>query len=230
MNCDPIARYYRWFEYAAFGRRLQKHRLYYLSAARQARRALVLGDGDGRFLRELLVANPTVEVDAVDASAKMLAAARLGVNALGFECSSRVRFFHSEVLSTPFPSDEYDLVVTHFFLDCFPAGPLEMLAAEIARVVSKDATWIVSEFHQPTSGWRNLYSRAWLRTMYLFFGLTTGLSVRRLPPYTSILRRFGFVTEQQHTSFDGLIRSQLWHFSPIGREPSPARQILHVSH
>ena len=52
-----------------------------------ARRALVLGDGNGRFLAELLAANRSVAVDAIDISPMMveLACRRVGE-------TDRVRF------------------------------------------------------------------------------------------------------------------------------------------
>ena len=50
MNCDGIARCYRWLEYGMFGRALEQTRLEYLELAANARHCLILGDGDGRFL------------------------------------------------------------------------------------------------------------------------------------------------------------------------------------
>ena len=76
MNCDRIAPFYRIFETAAFGRRLQKHRLVYLTAAAEKRRALILGDGDGRFTEVLTRAYPNLQIDSLELSAGMIAEAR----------------------------------------------------------------------------------------------------------------------------------------------------------
>ena len=59
-NFDLIARPYRWLEYLTFGPTLQQTRLHYLPALLHSRNALVLGDGDGRFIAALLAANPTI--------------------------------------------------------------------------------------------------------------------------------------------------------------------------
>ena len=72
LNFDPLARPYRWLEYATFGRALERCRFHFLPALTGARRALVLGDGDGRFLARLLRANPELEADVVDCSPAML--------------------------------------------------------------------------------------------------------------------------------------------------------------
>src|ERR1019366_5450931 len=54
VNCDRIAGCYRWLEYAGFGRALEHRREAFLSEVAEARRVLVLGDGDGRALAALL--------------------------------------------------------------------------------------------------------------------------------------------------------------------------------
>ncbi len=79
MNCDRIARLYRWIEYAGFGNALERTRAAQWngsSAFAGARRALVLGDGDGRALTRLLEAAPRVRADYVDLSRQMLELAR----------------------------------------------------------------------------------------------------------------------------------------------------------
>ena len=55
MNCDRIARCYRWLEYLFFGRALERRREY-LDEVENARSVLILGD-DGRFTAEFLGRN-----------------------------------------------------------------------------------------------------------------------------------------------------------------------------
>jgi len=56
-NFDRVARIYRWAEYAALGPILQRTRTHFLPQLTGCHNALILGDGDGRFLARLL--NPT---------------------------------------------------------------------------------------------------------------------------------------------------------------------------
>src|ERR1022692_1155772 len=69
---DRVARPYRWMEFLTFGRSLERCRNHFLSQLAGRRGALVLGDGDGRFLARLLATNPSLYADAVDTSAAML--------------------------------------------------------------------------------------------------------------------------------------------------------------
>ena len=54
MSFDRLASHYQWIEAVAFGRDLQRARLAFLEELDSPRRALLAGEGDGRFLIELL--------------------------------------------------------------------------------------------------------------------------------------------------------------------------------
>ena len=71
-NFDRIARPYRWLEYLSFGPMLERCRFYRIPQLAEARHALVLGDGDGRFLARLLARNPSLHTDVIDQSPAML--------------------------------------------------------------------------------------------------------------------------------------------------------------
>ena len=104
----------------------------------------------------------------------------------------------------------YDLIVTHFFLDCFTTDELAPLIARIASAATPDACWIVSEFCQPELGWRAWRAKVWIAGLYRLFGWTTGLRVRRLPDYVVLLERHGFRREHAMTSEWGLLVSECW--------------------
>ena len=91
MNCDLIAPHYWWIERLGMGRTLERRRRWFLPEIGNARRALVLGDGDGRFLKELLRRNSVLSADYVDLSGRMLELARqkAGVGAGGVSESRR---------------------------------------------------------------------------------------------------------------------------------------------
>ncbi len=207
MNCDPLARWYRWLEYAGFGRALERRRTAFLAAMTTARQVLVLGDGDGRFLSAFLQTNRHAEVDTVDSSAAMLTLARQRVSDTD---TPRVRFHHADATRWQPPAVSYDLIVTHFFLDCFTNGELRPLVARLSAFAAPGARWVVSEFHQPDAGLAAWHARAWIAGLYAFFRVVTGLRVRRLPDHAATLATAGFRLEREEIARFGLLTSQLW--------------------
>ncbi len=202
MNCDKIARVYRWLEYIAFGRALERRRFRFLAEAAGARRTLLLGDGDGRFLARLASLS-NAAIDYVDVSAGMLGLARREV----FKSRAgtrRIAYRQADALTLPLAPAEYDLIVTHFFLDCFNECDLECLIARTARAAQPGARWIVSEFRQPR------WATPLLGALYLFFRVTTGLTTRRLTDHRPLLAKYGFRLKREETSHFGLLASELW--------------------
>jgi ubiquinone/menaquinone biosynthesis C-methylase UbiE len=199
-NWDSIARCYRWLEYLGFGRALERRREAFLYDVADARRALALGDGDGRALaalRKAMIASatPVTHIDYVDISAKMLELARVRAG------TDQIAYYCDDALTCPLPDAEYDLIVTHFFLDCFDEKSLARLAARVAGAAAPRARWIVSEFRR--SGWL-------VRGLYLFFGLTTGLRTRRLVDHHPVLTGHGFRLTRSESTWGGLLASELW--------------------
>ncbi len=207
MNADHIAPYYQWLEYLAFGRSLERCRFHYLDATRGARRVLILGEGDGRFLSRLLSVNAHAHVDVIDASPRMLALAQARVRA---KDRPRVRFHHADARLWQFADRTYDLIVTQFFLDCFSPADLAQIVRRLRLAMDPGGTWLVSEFQQPSQRLARWHAAAWLGVMYWFFQRSTGLGIRRLPPYRDLLAGAGLEMARQHESRFGLMVSQLW--------------------
>jgi SAM-dependent methyltransferase len=208
MNCDRIASRYRLLEYLVFGRALERRRFEYLDEVAGARRALMLGDGDGRFTVAFVERNPRKLVDFVELSSGMLALAQARLRGLKLN-SEAVRFWMGDARTTELPGP-YDLVVTHFFLDCLSREELQGLVARIVERCSPGGRSLVSEFGLPPAGFRRLAARALISTMYLLFRIATGLKVKRLPDYRAVLEENGFRINRRRVSAGGLLVSELW--------------------
>jgi ubiquinone/menaquinone biosynthesis C-methylase UbiE len=224
-NFDRVARVYRWMEYATFGSSLESCRNRFLSEVRGCGRALLLGDGDGRFTARLLQENLRVTADAVDSSNAMLDLLRRRINRAG--TGGRLHTYHADVRSFS-PQGSYDLVVTHFFLDCLSQPELDELGAQILRHAERNALWVVSEFRIP-AGPMGGPARLLVRMLYLAFRLFTGLRVRALPDQDTSLRRTGFTRIAQHLSLGGLLSSELWQrgeYTPAMLPPQAPRTLV----
>jgi hypothetical protein len=202
-------------ELFTFGPYLTRCRTALLQDCASCRRGLVLGDGDGRFTARLLRANPTIEIDAADASPKMLEALvrRVGVD------RKRVRVFCADVRDFQPPNPPYDLVVTHFFLDCLQTEEVEALASTLRSTLADDARWIVSEFSVPSNRFGRLAAAPLISFLYGAFGVLTGLPVRSLPDHAAALSGAGFELERRKCRLHNLLISEMWIPKPsLGAE------------
>ncbi len=208
-NFDAIAWPYRWLEYFTFGRLLERVRFAQIPYIADRTRALVLGDGDGRFLAQLAIRNRALYADAVDSSPKMLALLQSRMCEVG--AGDRVTLTQADVNDETFSlrGSGYDLVVTHFFFDCFTDHEVEAIVDRVIGRLAHKSVWIVSEFDVPPAGPR-MCARVLIRLLYTSFGLLTGLSVRSLPDYRRVLRSRDFYLERKTMGLRGILVSELW--------------------
>lgn len=206
-NFDILARPYRWLEYLSLGRALERCRFHFLPQLHSCQHALVLGDGDGRFTAKLLAANPRVEVDAIDISQTMLTLLRQRSES----AVDRLHTHHADARTFPYGSvgKSYDLVVTHFFLDCLTQPELDQLIGRIAPVLAPETLWLVSDFRIP-QGTMRLPARAYVRSLYFAFRVLTYLETTRLPDYVTPMAEHGFACVASHYSLAGLLGTEVW--------------------
>ena len=209
MNFDAIAPYYRWLEMATFGNALQRAQTRFIDKVDRPKRALVIGEGDGRFLCDLLRVHPDLKVDCVDASRGMLKISRDRVRRRSPGCLARIRFLHADILTWS-PNYSYDLFVTHFLLDCFGAAEVKMIVEKIARAASVDAIWLLADFTIPEGNVARINAKIWLRAMYAFFRAVANLETNSLIDPSQYLCENRFVCTQRAQLHVGMLKSELW--------------------
>lgn len=202
---DRLARLYAPLERLTFSRLLERTRTQFLPQLHHCRRALVFGDGDGRFLARLLAENALLQADAVDLSPAMLAELqrRCGHprDRLRVHCANALGFV---------PDETPDLVVSHFFLDCLTGEEVAQFLPQVAKSMLPGALWLVSEFRVPMRGPARLFGRLLVRSLYFGFRILTGLRVTQLPDYPKVFERVGLTRIAHHYRLFGILRSELW--------------------
>jgi hypothetical protein len=139
------------------------------------------------------------------------------LEALVYRASSdaaRVRVFHADVRQWQPENPPYDLIFSHFLLDCLTTVEVQSLAATLARAVSHNSQWIVSEFAVPANWFGRLVARPTVWALYRAFGWLTGLKVRSLPNHFLALRQAGFILQKRKRCLGGLLISELWSATP----------------
>jgi ubiquinone/menaquinone biosynthesis C-methylase UbiE len=204
MNFDRIAPFYRAMEAVTAGGKLQRCRVAFLDQIPAPRRVLIAGEGHGRFLPELFCRFPEASVTVVDSSRKMLNIARSKVP------ESKVEFIHADLREWMPESGNFDLIVTHFFLDCFPADELQRVIDQLGRWATPEAHWLLADFQEASGVARGLRSRLILKLLYRFFRITCNLSAKHLSAPDPHLLTAGF-TRHQRISLDwDLLKAEWW--------------------
>jgi ubiquinone/menaquinone biosynthesis C-methylase UbiE len=209
MSFDALAPHYRWMEFLLAGEKLQRCRTAFLSEARACSNVLIPGEGNGRFLVECRRRLPNARITCVDASVRMLELARRRIERFGLSCN-RIEFIQADALIWTAPSQAFDLIVTHFFLDCFRSDQLEGLVAKLSRAATPHASWLIADFDIPVGGLPRRRAQIIHWMMYLFFRCVARLPAQSLTPPGPFLKAHGFNLSRRQIGEWGLLHTDFW--------------------
>jgi ubiquinone/menaquinone biosynthesis C-methylase UbiE len=204
MNFDRLAPFYRTMERFTAGGKLQRCRLAFLGEIPVPQNVLLAGEGHGRFLPECVRCFPEARIVVVDSSQRMLEIARRNVE------SPRVEFVRADLLEWDGPTERFDLIVTNFFLDCFPPDELAVVVRKLGELAAPRADWLLADFEIAPAGPARWRSRLIVAALYRFFGIVTALKADALVPPDGDLAKAGFTRHRRLTSDWGLLKSEWW--------------------
>jgi tRNA (cmo5U34)-methyltransferase len=192
---NVLANVYDLMARLVFGKAITQSQTAFLPVLSDSSNVLVLGGGTGWIARELAAVSKA-HIVYIDASDKMIEKAKKESAHL----THRITFIHGT--EKDIPAMKFQGVITNFFLDLFSEEELERVVVGVTSVLARDGRWLATDF---TS--EKLWHRLFLRVMYGFFGITTGLTTRALPAWEEQLRVAHPMVLERKSYFGGFIRS-----------------------
>ena len=151
---------------------------------------------------------PTARITYVDASRRMLELTRRDL--VRNNLNGPVEFTCADILQWTPEAAQYDLIATHFFLDCFRPDQICAIVKKLSQAAKPSASWLLSDFQIPRSGLSRWRARAIVRCMYTFFRAATKLPASGLSEADEYLEACGFNLRARSVSEWGLLRSDHW--------------------
>lgn len=200
---DRLSGPYQALERLAFGGSLMRARTAHLDALAGSRRVLLVGEGDGRFVRALLERYPRVEAVCVDHSPAMARRARQRLGPL----ADRARFVITDAVDGPLPAGPFDAIITMFFLDLFPEPSLARVTERLVQRLAPGGLWLVADFTVPERGAARTAAQAGLWMLYRFFRWQTAIETLRLVDPEPWLERLGMRCSARSALLGGALKS-----------------------
>lgn len=199
VGFDRLAPVYDVLARIVIGSGIRTSQLHFLNHLTTKKKLLILGGGTGWILPFILEANPTLQIDYIDMSPKMVELAKGRVK------DSSVRF--KVGTEENIPDIDYDCVITNFYLDLFDDTKLQSVVLRIKNSLGPGAYWIATDFVNEKT-----WQKRVLTIMYWFFDLTTGLKTLNLPLWEQGLHRAGGTQLEMKKYSRGFIKSTVLRF------------------
>jgi len=209
-NFDGVASSYLFLETITFGNQLQKCRTSMISHLTNSKRALVLGEGNGRFLEAFCKANPLAEILVIDESPRMLDLAKRRIANANPPINNQIEFRCANVFEILPLSGTFDLIVCNFFLDCFTSSEIGHLMGLFRQMLFGEGLLVVGDFRKPHSIFGKIIGLFILKFMHIFFKKTAGISATELTDLHAILLERSFQKAVEKKLFFGFLNSSIW--------------------
>ena len=165
-----VAPFYPGLERLIFGTQLDDARQTFLLEILKANQVLLMGEGNGRFLKLLNTRKFAGRVRVVEKSSMMI---RLAKNHVGPVGKVDLEFVQGDFRRCQLGKG-FDCVVTHFFLDLFNPPAQLAIIEEFAELTDAMATWINVDFI-PARSWRGRVLMWW---QYRFFRVVSRIEAK----------------------------------------------------
>lgn len=205
---DNLANAYCALERLLFGQKLNQSRHHGLTVLEpdMPQRALILGDGDGRFSYYALRKSPNLQIDSIERSSKMRDLAQSRIQKLGASFENRHQYISTDARSFSFPNSEYDIVVVQYFLDCFHTTDANSFIENFARTLKPNGKLVYTDFSIPKKRIVRWIAKGIVKCLYSFFRLTTDIEASHLP---SIVWPHSLKLTSKKSLLKGIITSEI---------------------
>jgi len=201
---DLVASFYPLLEQIVFGSKLTRARRSFISRVTEGSKILLIGEGNGRFLSEVVKQTSSASITVVDSSTRMLAAASRRIATIN--CSSRIELIHSDILEWRAAPGSYDRIVTDFFLDLFPPDRISRVVEKISQLAMENCLWINVDF---TLEKQSLSRKFLMWAQYRFFRIFARIEAARLFDAAPMIRNAGWEVLETRLLDSGLISASL---------------------
>ena len=210
-NFDYIAPFYDALVHLLFGDQLSEAKSCNLTFLNSSyKQILILGGGTGEVLELIAPYCHNSQIIYVEPSIVMRKSTQKRLSQSNLIL--HINYF-KDLKDSQIKDMKVDLIITNFFLDMFAQAELLGLVNHLFRLLKVGGLWFFTDFERPKKKYiQDLY----IRFMYLFFNISTGLKVSRLPDYASAFSKVPLRLAYQKSTivrscFIGLsIKNQVW--------------------
>lgn len=211
-NFDGVVFFYDFLKKIVFGNSLDKAQAAFLSYIPSKASVLIIGGGTGEILLDMSKSASVKDITYLEYSDKMLVAAKRRMDRLrnASEGTFEITFIKGSVEILD-PTVKYDVVVTPFVLDVIEPDELGEFMKAINNHIRPAGYWLFADFCKSSSN--NLisyYNTFLIKSMFLFFDLTTGLKANDLPDFDAHFLDFGYTMLASKSFHRGIIQSKVW--------------------
>jgi ubiquinone/menaquinone biosynthesis C-methylase UbiE len=190
-NYNSIARFYDFISHILYRDSIVKAQVFLIQFIAENNKVLVVGGGTGWILEEISKLNKqNISVVYVEKSSAMIALAKKKNHK-----NIHVDFIEKGIEDYT-STEQFDIILTPFLFDNFLKEKIDIVFTQLDTLLKQNGIWLYADFVNDKTN-KKLWQQFLLKTMYLFFRLTTNIETQTLinmRPYFA--RRYSLLSQQ----------------------------------
>jgi tRNA (cmo5U34)-methyltransferase len=211
-NFNSIAPVYDRLAAWVFGQSVKKAQLDTIPWISPGTTVLIMGGGTGWYLKELLAQKKLKKVVYIEASRKMLDLTGKKIAGILPRLTDTVVELRLGTEENIYAGEQFDIVVTHFFLDIFEPVRLKKIMCALNQVLSPQGLWLIADFRLPeqAAGPAYWWKKLLVNAMLLFFRIVSCITARELPGFPEIFAAFNRQAVYEKSFYSKLIVTSVY--------------------
>ena len=206
---DRVSAFYDPLSRLVFGGALEQAQLALLPFVPDKARVLLIGGGSGKLLEQLLGTGKKLQILYLEASPNMLRKAQQRAQARIQSINSAEVDFRLGTEDALLPQEQFEVVLTPFLLDLFPAPRLRHLMQRLHAALAPGGHWLFVDFW-PVAAPPPLRQRLLLKGMYVFFGLLSDVKATGLPDFEVQFRQLYLQEVYSAQFYRGMVQAKVY--------------------
>ena len=216
-NFDRVAFVYDRLAKLIFGRSTHAAQDCFLEEVPLSASVLILGGGSGRVLTELLSRKPAAKITYLEASQAMV---DLTKERLMDWPEAKVKLIKGTEQYLTKDHYQFDVVITQFVLDVYKPKQLEQAITLLDKCLKPNGKWIFADFRLSAHWYHRWWQWLLVKTMYIFFSITTNIEANCLLDFSSHLLAIGWKSKKSKKFYSGMIIAEVLQKAYPPTDPS----------
>jgi ubiquinone/menaquinone biosynthesis C-methylase UbiE len=207
-NFDTIAFVYDSLASCIFGESIKQAQIDTIDFIPDHVNILIIGGGTGWYLKELLDRKKPKKLVYIEASQNMIYLTRKIIDGVFLTDKSIVEL-RAGTEDTILPDEQFDIIITHFFLDIFAPYRLQRIIGKLNQALSPEGIWLIADFSLPQreTGRYYFWKKILVKSMYMFFRIVCRISAKALPDFNHVFSQLGMIEVYRKNFYYTLIHS-----------------------
>lgn len=199
---DKVAPFYDSLSRLIYGDAILQSQIFLIKAIPPGSSVLIIGGGTGYILEEISKKHRSgLQITYIDISKKMIAYSKERNRG-----DNKVAFINESMLDVTL-QQQFDVVITPFFLDNFSDNTAEIVFDKIDALLVNDGLWLLAEFQSKKN---KLWQKFTLKFMYFFFRLVCNIEATHLPATQLLFDKYNYQVISMKTFFKDFIYSVVY--------------------